>query len=421
MSELNKSYYQSLSTLIGSDPMLKKALETFEQYGIPDKKQEDYKYTNMQSFLPTALKIASPKEANANFKQQLESLGALPSPYKLVLGNGAFLKELSHLPEFLSVQEKEEVNQNSCTLDSFSAINMIGLRKSITVKVERSQKVPLINIVHLQTPVENETMITRVSIQAQELSQSAFLEIFHAPGEEKKSFSNSLTTIELAKGSHLTHVKAPITGDAHGHVGKVTANLERDAHLTSLTFSVTGRLNRNNIEVFCNGEGSHASVNGLYTGRSKQHHDSFCHVHHKAAHTTSTQLFKGILDDESRGVFTGKIIVHRDAQQVDSSQLNKTLLLSQKAHVDTRPQIEVYADDVKCGHGATVGQINEEEVFYLESRGIPRQKAQKILCHAFTQEVIDTCEDKEVRAWLSSQLFDSFEKYALEKLDQQGK
>ena len=418
MSEINKSYFNSLSSLSGSDPLMKKALESFEANGIPSKKQEDYKYTNMQNFVPSELNLARPNEKD--FKKQLEELGQLPSEYNIVIGNGDFLEELSNLPKFLKLEtDKETLLDDSFSMDSFSAMNLIGLKKSVTLTVESSQTPELVGIVHLHSLAEEETILSRVTIKAQALSQSSFLEIFHAPGSQK-SFSNTLTSIHLEKGSHLTHIKAPLSGENHAHVGKVSTTLARDAQYTDLTFSVTGKLNRNNIEVFVNGEGAHASVNGLYTGRSQQHHDSFCHVHHQAAHSTSSQLFKGIMDDESRGVFTGKIVIHRDAQQVDSTQLNKNLLLSQKAHVDTRPQIEVYADDVKCGHGATVGQINEEEVFYLESRGIPKDQAQKILCHAFTQEVIDTCMNKPAADWLSKQLFESFEKYALEKLELQN-
>jgi Fe-S cluster assembly protein SufD len=414
MVEINKSYLNSLSSLSSSDEISKRALAQFKDQGIPNKKNEDYKYTNMQSFSPAELVLASASERN--FKKQMDELGALPSTHRIVFGNGEFLEELSNLPDCISIETHTTPKvSDQFSMDSFSAINLIGLKKTISIRVEKAKQSPLVSLVHLHHLNEGETILSRVSVEAQELSQSTFLEIYHAPGEQS-SFSNTLSSFTLEKGAHLTHIKAPLSGDNHSHVGKVTATLERDANFMDLTFSVTGRLNRNNIEVFCNGEGSHASVNGLYTGRSKQHHDSFCHVHHQAAHTTSTQLFKGILDDESRGVFTGKIVIHRDAQQVDSSQLNKNLLLSQKAHVDTRPQIEVYADDVKCGHGATVGQIDEEEVFYLESRGIPKEQAQKILCHAFTQEVIDTCLDKEAGSWLSKQLFDSFEKYALEKL-----
>ncbi len=419
MNDLNSSYFNSLNSLAGDNPLTKLALSYFEEKGIPDKKQEDYKYTNMQRFVPETFSLA--KNDRKDFTKLLQELGELPSPYRIVFGNGDYLKELSALPDFISIETSDETSLNADnSMDAFSAMNLIGLKKSVAIKIQKGKSTPLINIVHLHDLQASETIISRVAVEAQELSQSTFLEIFYAPGEQN-SFSNTLCSLTLEKGAHLTHIKAPLSGENHAHVGKVTSTLERDANLTDLTFSVTGKLNRNNIEVFCNGEGSHASVNGLYTGRSNQHHDSFCHIHHRAAHTTSTQLFKGILDDESHGVFTGKIIIHRDAQQVDSSQLNKNLLLSQKAHVDTRPQIEVYADDVKCGHGATVGQINEEEVFYLESRGIPKDQAQKILCHAFTQEVIDTCQNKEAAAWLSKQLFDHFEKYALEKLELQNK
>jgi Fe-S cluster assembly protein SufD len=151
-------------------------------------------------------------------------------------------------------------------------------------------------------------------------------------------------------------------------------------------------------------------VNGLYALNKLEHSDIFSVIHHNAPHTNSDQLFKGILADESHGAFTGKIIIAKDAQLVNSNQLNKNLMLSRKAHISTRPQLLVAADDVKCAHGATIGQLSPDEEFYLESRGINKDKAKKMLCHGFAMDVLFLIENLKIQAVAAQLLNESFEK-----------
>ena len=150
-------------------------------------------------------------------------------------------------------------------------------------------------------------------------------------------------------------------------------------------------------------------MNGLYALRDEKKSDNYTEIHHNASNTTSGQLFKGILANKSRGVFTGRIFIHREAQQVDANQLNKNLLLSKEARIDTRPQLEVYADDVKCAHGATIGQLNEEELFYLQARGIPKQEAYEILMAAFSEDALMKVNDDGTKLWLTSFLESHFD------------
>ncbi len=383
------------------------ALELFKTIGIPTKKNENYKYTNLDKAFPESLEIASPSQV-----KDLELL-ATPGKYRLVFNNGEYLESKSNLPEHVTLEEVS-TGEGHVT-DPMEALNISLAPKKYRITVAKNTNAPLITLIHRLGSKANQLALTSLEVTAQSGSSAEFFEIFETQ-EELENISLTQTQFTIAANAHVKHIKALLTKSAHTHVGKVKASLDRDAQFNSLTFSVDGRLNRNNVEVAINGTGAHADVNGLYTGRGTQHQDCFTTIHHNAAHTTSNQIFKGILDDQARGVFTGKVVIHRDAQKVDSNQLNKNLLLSKKAHVDTRPQIEVYADDVKCGHGATVGQINQEEVFYLESRGIPREKAQKILCHAFAYEAIESCGNNEVAKWLGEKLFELFEKYALENL-----
>lgn len=402
--ELSDKTKRYLDALGASDKTTK-----LQEIGLPTKKVEDYKYTNLENHLLENFELA---KTGGDISDDV--LNALPGDYRIVFINGALNSERSKLPANLTLKE---VAISANAKDPIEAITLAGARSHYELTLAANQKIDDTVIVHFHTDTLESTTLPSLKINAGTSSESSFLEVFLSQGTAKTQ-SLARTEISLEKNAKLNHHKAVLSELPHLHVGKLVADLERDSHLYSLTFSAAGSLNRNNIEINVNGEGAHVTANGLFTARGEQHQDNFSHIHHKAAHTTSDQIFKGIIDDAGHGIFTGKIVIHRDAQQVDSSQLNKNLLLSKKAHIDTRPQIEVYADDVKCGHGATVGQINQDEVFYLESRGIPKAKAQKIICHAFGQEVIESSPVASFKKYLSEQLFNHFEKYALENLEE---
>jgi Fe-S cluster assembly protein SufD len=167
---------------------------------------------------------------------------------------------------------------------------------------------------------------------------------------------------------------------------------------------------RHNLCINLRETGAEASAHGLFALDKNDHVDIFSTIIHHAPHTTSNQLFKGILNGDSHGVFTGKIIVKKDAQQSHSSQLNKNLLLSKKAHIDTRPQLMVHADDVKCSHGATIGQLSKDEEFYLETRGISKERAKQILCHGFATEVLYLIDNSSIKSFALKMLLLYFEK-----------
>ncbi len=407
LSTKSQSYLDAAIKNSAGNTARENALEVFKNLGLPTKKNENYKYTNIDKVFPDSLNIATPDQVTAN------TLLKTPGEFTLVFDNGEYEKTFSQLPEGLSVEEV--ASSEKIATDPMEALHHSLVTKHYKLTIAKNTQLPLVTILQRLDGEANQIALTSLEVRVETGAQAEFLEVFHSQNEIDNA-SLTQTSFHLGPNAIARHTKALLTKNAHAHVGKVQATLERDSNFTSLTFSVDGKLNRNNVEVFVEGTGAHATVNGLYTGRASQHQDCFTLIHHKAPHTTSEQVFKGILDDEARGVFTGKIVIHRDAQQVDSNQLNKNLLLSKKAHVDTRPQIEVYADDVKCGHGATVGQINEEEVFYLESRGIPKDQAQKILCHAFAFEAVESCGNAEVSQWLGEKLFELFEKFALEEL-----
>jgi Fe-S cluster assembly protein SufD len=184
--------------------------------------------------------------------------------------------------------------------------------------------------------------------------------------------------------------------------------LGRGCHLTAHAVTLSGLLVRNNVHVVLDGEGARCVLNGLYLGENKQHVDNSTEIEHAKARTTSSELYKGILNGASHGVFNGKIIVHKDAQKTDARQTNKNLLLSAQAAVNTKPQLEIYADDVKCSHGSTIGQLDTDALFYLRSRGLGLDEARSLLSFAFASDVVGRMQVETLRRRLDEYLVSRF-------------
>ncbi|GAB1404824.1 MAG: Fe-S cluster assembly protein SufD [Lentimicrobiaceae bacterium] len=202
-------------------------------------------------------------------------------------------------------------------------------------------------------------------------------------------FNNTVTEVYLDENANLDHYKLQNKNNASALTNSAYFHLEKGANLSTNAISLNGGLIRNETQVRLNGQGSHADILGLYLMDHEQHVDNQVFVDHAVAHCTSNELFKGILDDHASGVFNGHILVRPDAQQTNAYQNNKNILISDKAVIDTKPFLEIYADDVKCSHGATVGQLDEDARFYLQSRGISRDNAQMLLMYAFAADIVN--------------------------------
>lgn len=234
-------------------------------------------------------------------------------------------------------------------------------------------------------------------------SEATLVETYDAL-EQNIYFTNSVTEIVTGENAKLNHHKLQLESRNAFHVGSTNVLLNRDSRFLNTFISFGGRLTRNNIEVKLDAPGAEASLFGLYMGKDSQHIDNRIFMHHHHHSTTSNQIYKGILGDQSRGVFNGHILVDRDAQKTDAKQLNKNLLLSPTAKADTKPQLKIFADDVKCSHGATVGQLDDNSLFYLRSRGISESVARSMLTYAFASDIVDSIIIGSVRFYLYSVL-----------------
>jgi FeS assembly protein SufD len=210
----------------------------------------------------------------------------------------------------------------------------------------------------------------------------------------------------IGENATVDHSKMQRESESAFHVGSLHVAQERSSQLTTHSISLGGAIVRSDIDTALGGEGSGCVLNGLYLVRGQQHVDQHTFIDHARAHCDSHELYKGILDGKSRGVFDGRIVVQKDAQKTNSGQVNRNLLLSSDAIIDTKPQLEIHADDVKCTHGSTIGQLDESSIFYLRSRGIGLEEARQMLTYAFASEVLDRIKVPSIRTQLEAVLLE---------------
>jgi Fe-S cluster assembly protein SufD len=246
----------------------------------------------------------------------------------------------------------------------------------------------------------------RVLVVAEPQSQVTIIEQYASVGGTRY-FTNAVTEAWVGDGATLNVFRLQREARDAFHVGTTAVRQERDSHFVSFSFVTGAELSRINVYADLRGQGGGATLNGLYMLDGTQHCDHQTRIVHAEPDCYSRELYKGVLDDSSHGVFNGKVYVHPEAQKTDGKQTNNTLLLSERARIDTKPQLEIFADDVKCTHGATVGRIDETALFYMKSRGIPNNEARKLLTYAFCAEVLETIPVDALR--------DGLEKLTLER------
>ncbi len=378
-------------------------IEQLARQGFPTSRLEDWKYTNVA---PIAAHAFCPVHTvhEAGLEAAVARLTLPGTGPRLVFVDGWFVRELSRLeeaPAGLTVRSLRDAVQDGESLETlvgrraraetsaFNALNAALLGEGALVRVAPGtafhEPVQLLFLsrgdgaLALASP--------RVVVQAGENSELTLVESYVgvAPGV---SFTNAVTEVVLGDGARLTHLKLQAEAETAFHIGSLHVEQGRDSHFASHVISLGGALARSEVHDFFSAEGGEALLNGLYVGHGSQHLDIWTNLDHAHPRCTSRELYKGVLDDKARGTFHGKVLVRPDAQQTDARQANRNLLLSEAAMADARPQLEILADDVKCAHGATVGRLDEQALFYLRARGIPRAEAERLLTHAFATEVV---------------------------------
>jgi Fe-S cluster assembly protein SufD len=389
------------------------ALTQFLKNGFPTLKDEEWKYTDISPLTKNTYHWATTSQAS----QTKELLNFLDKDsINIVFVNGVFSKELSNLknvPAGLSIKTLEEVfksddvpTQNllqyheSCYETAFTALSIALTQTGIVIDIKPKLIVePMIHIVHL-TEASNTTLMTspRTLITAGVSSEAKFLETYISYSDESVYLSAPLTDIYVKENATLHYYKAQKESLKAYHVGQTRIWQERNSNFHNFILSAGSLITRNNVSLTLNGEGANSILNGLYCSINHQLVDNHTAVDHREPNCTSNQFYKGVLNDSSHAIFNGKIFVRPIAQKTNSYQLNKNLILGKNAHVDTKPQLEIFADDVKCTHGATIGQVSPEEIFYLQSRAIDQREAVRMLSRGFIDEILNRIEIPSVRA-----------------------
>lgn len=392
------------------------AMERFARLGFPSLRDEEWKYTSVaaierQHFVPAP---AIPNRIAAG--QALDF--ALPGTHCLVFVDGCFeprLSRLGRLPEVAMVGSLADIlARDPAALEArlgnlgqkgstFTALNQAFACDGAYVRVPPGVKIEApIQLLFLSSRADV-LIQPRNLVLAEEGSAVCIIEQQVAVGEGA-CFTNAVTDIAVGRGAAVEHHKLQEEGSRAFHIASVTVEQGSDSRFASTSFALGAALARVDIAVRLNGEGAACQLDGLYVAGGRQHVDHHTRIDHLQPRCRSREIYKGVLAGAARAVFSGKVIVHPDAQQSDAFQSNHNLLLSENAEVDTKPQLEIFADDVKCGHGATVGQLDPEQLFYLRSRGLDEGLARMLLTAAFARQIVDRVGFRALREYLEEQL-----------------
>ncbi|NGO38057.1 Fe-S cluster assembly protein SufD [Limisphaera ngatamarikiensis] len=403
------------------------ALEQLQALGLPTLRDEDWRYTNVAPIARMAFKPAlEPQPVDIPPDALNDLLFARVQGPRLVFVNGHYRPELSvldGLPDgvrFGSLAaaleaDEERVRQHLNRLvgtpeHGFTALNQAWFTDGawVWIPADTCLEQPL-QVVHLAGPAaEGLTFCPRNLLVVGDRAHVTLIESYVHAGAQRY-FNNALTELQVGDEAHIEHLKFQDESVEGFHIAGLHASLGRACRAFLHSFALGGRISRYNLRVRLAGEGLEAILNGLYLTRGEQLADHHMIVEHAQPHCASHEYFNGILDDRSRGVFHGRILVRPGAQKTDAKQTNKNLLLSDEAQANTKPQLEIYADDVKCTHGATVGQLHPEAIFYLRSRGIGPDTARRMLIHAFAGEIIERVQYEPAREILDQLVWDRLE------------
>jgi len=376
-----------------------------EEKGLPSRKNEEYKYTNLSKILERNF---GDFKGNLTSSEDLKSLVPALSDNQLVFVNGVLSQELSkyNLPKGITIDSIEDSNfavsnKIDSTTDAYLLLNTSSLKTGVSINIDKSAIIenPII-LIHITDSSKNQAVAhPRVMINAEENSQATIAEVFIGLGDAL-SFTNAVTEINCATRSNTTLIKVGNENANQLHVGNTRVNVAENTVFNAITANFGGKMVRNNLHISINGSHSEANLDGLYVTDNKEHIDNHTVVDHKVPNCNSNELYKGIMNGSSKGIFNGKIFVRQDAQVTNAFQSNKNILLSDNSTINTKPQLEIWADDVKCSHGCTTGKLDKEQLFYLRARGIGEHSAKLMLLDAYANEVIEKIKDEHIRTYV---------------------
>lgn len=411
--------YQALApSLPGHDlPWLQQlrgeGFQAFSERGFPNNREEEWRYTSLSALNKTLFAPATRQTIDADWLNRYR----LDNAFSVVLVNGRFAADLSRLEGYTVSGLAETLAQNPAKLENklgqavaSSEHNLVAFNNAwfgggVVIEISAGQKLdrPL-QILHVVTE-EGALAATRNLIIVNDQAEAEVVETY--VGSANGYFTASVNECLLGRNAGLTLYKVQLEAEKAQHFGGTYVKQAQDSRFAHHNFALGSGLARSDIHGDLD-TAAECSLNGLFVASKRQHIDNHTRINHLKPHGISREFYKGVLDDRARGVFQGRVIVAENAQRTDSEMNNRNLLLSADAEVDTKPQLEIYNDDVKCSHGVTVGQLEEKSVFYLQSRGVDEASARNILTFAFANEMVDKVENAELKELLLNELLARF-------------
>jgi Fe-S cluster assembly protein SufD len=383
------------------------AFRRFERLGLPHRRIEDWKYTDLRALMRDGKPLAEAPDPIA--KAAAKSAGSILAglrAHRIVIVDGSFVPELSDtvidgvmVTSFArEMAEHDDALVDGANDDVALALNTAFASDGAVVRVNAGAIVPRpIQLVFVHSAGKATAVFARSRVIVAPGAQLTLVESHEGPDNLDYQINTALD-LEIGRGAKVDHVKVTCEGSTALHVSTLSAGIGERAELRDFTFTLGGAVVRSQLFVLCQGKDAQLHLSGVNLLRHRQHSDTTLVLDHAVGGSVSRELFKSVLDDESHGVFQGKIVVRPDAQKTDARMMTRALLLSERAEADNKPELEIFADDVQCGHGATAGALDEDLKFYLMARGIPEPEAEALLIQSFVGEAIETIAHEGVRA-----------------------
>ncbi|MGB3181772.1 MAG: Fe-S cluster assembly protein SufD [Cyclobacteriaceae bacterium] len=412
-NKLQDLFERSGEVAVGTSEARKKAYDYLQDNGLPGKRDEEYRYTPLTRIVEKQFDLAT--DLDSAFESDLD-----PSPFfvpeasghRVVFINGIYSAKYSQVGNGLQVSTLNESEDTElleqyygkhpfAAEDSWAALNTSLSREGLVIKAGTDHKAGSPLYIYYLTDGRSQKTASQIHhlILAERSANLQVVEVFGGTGDNA-SFVNTATEVIVRDNARVEHYKLGLDSEETIHAGHTMVHQGRDSHYHNVTINLTGGVVRNNMNVVQDAENCETHMIGLYLLHGKQHIDNHTVVDHRKPNSYSNELYKGVMADKSMAVFNGKIFVRQEAQKTNAFQSNKNLLLSDNATVNTKPQLEIWADDVKCSHGATTGQVDKEQVFYLMSRGLSREHARAMLLGAFASEVTEQITIEPLRNYV---------------------
>ena len=398
------------------------AFDRFGQLGYPTTRHEQWKYTSVKPITEAAFRLAD-APSTPSHQHQLAEYIFTDDEHRMVFVNGRFEPALSAgaaLPRGVHLNSLANASaENAATIQShlarhagyddaaFVALNTAFLHDGAFIRIERGVVVEKpIHLMFITQPGHTPGVVhPRVLIIVEDDASATVIETYAGP-DGSKYFTNAVTEVVVGEKSSIDHYRIGREGDGAFHIGRLNLHQSRSSNVTSHIATLGGALVRNEINAAIDAEDCNCDIYGVYAASGTQHVDNHLRIDHLKPNCNSRELFKGILDGHATGVFRGRILVAIDAQKTDAKQTSRSLLLSDNARARSAPQLEIFADDVKCTHGATIGQLDEDAMFYMQARGISRGEARDMLIFAFANEAIAEIRHQPIRVKLEALLWE---------------